>query len=378
MVEEGAGVGTLRPTAGRPVHGGVKPSDLRALGLNPEEVLDFSASISPIGPPDGVWDALRHVDLSAYPDPYCLELREALSRHLSSPRPGARPVPVDRVLVGNGSTELIHLVARANLSPPRQGTENKALQLAPTYGEYLGACHLMGVPVVSLTAQESTGFRWNLTEAVSLIKSERPSLVFLCNPNNPTGVFLGATEVEELAEATIGVGGLLIVDEAYISFVDRPWNALALVERGGMVLLRSMTKDYALTGLRLGYCLSSEGTIRRMSAFQPDWSVNGLAQAAGLAALADSDYLPRVRQAVAEAKKYLTTQLQTMEFAVLPSAANFLMVRVGDAGSWRDKLMRRGIFVRDCSSFGLPEYLRLGIRALPDCQRLAEVMKELA
>ena len=378
MAEEGAGVGTLRPSASRPVHGGVKPSDLRALGLNPEEVHDFSASISPIGPPEGVWDALRGVDLSAYPDPHCLELREALSRHLSLARPKARPITVDRILVGNGSTELIHLLARANLSPPRQGTENNALLLAPTYGEYLGACHLMGAPVVSLTAQESAGFRWDLAEAVRLIKSDRPSLVFLCNPNNPTGVFLGATEVEELAEATIGVGGLLVVDEAYISFVDRPWDALALAERRDIVLLRSMTKDYALTALRLGYCLASEETIHRMSAFQPDWSVNGLAQAAGLAALADADYLPRARQAVAEAKEYLTAQLQTLEFAVLPSAANFLMVKVGDAGSWRDMLMRRGIFVRDCSSFGLPQYLRLGIRALPDCQRMVEVMKQLA
>ena len=132
--------GLLGPTSSRPVHGGVKPADLRALGLRPEEVLDFSASISPLGPPARVWDALSQVDLSVYPDPHCLELREALSRHLSLGQPGTREVPVESILVGNGSTELIHLVARANLSPPRPGTTNTVSLLTPTYGEYEGAC----------------------------------------------------------------------------------------------------------------------------------------------------------------------------------------------------------------------------------------------
>ena len=157
-----------------------------------------------------------------------------------------------------------------------------------------------------------------------------------------------------------------------------PWDTLAPIEDRAVVLLRSITKDYALTGLRLGYCLASDAAISRMAVFQPDWSVNGLAQAAGVAALADPGYPAKARQAVSDGKMYLSAQLGQLEFTVLPSAANFLLVRVGDAASWRDKLMRRGIFVRDCSSFGLPEYLRLGIRTLPDCQRLVEAMAELA
>jgi histidinol-phosphate aminotransferase len=139
-----------------------------------------------------------------------------------------------------------------------------------------------------------------------------------------------------------------------------------------------MTKDYALTATRLGYSLAPDDVTARLAAFQPDWSVNGLAQAAGLAALADTGYLPKARRAVAQAKDFLSGRLADMGFFVPPSAANFLLVRVGDAASWRDKLMRRGLFVRDCTSFGLPEYIRLGVRPLPDCEHLVEAMAELA
>jgi len=353
----------------RPAHGGVKPSDLRALGLRPEDVLDFSASVSPIGPPAGVWEAMRKVDLGAYPDPKCLELREVLSRKLD--------VGVESILAGNGSTEIIHLLARANLSPPRPGATNAALLLTPTYGEYQGACNLLGAAVSSLAAEPGNAFLWDLAEATRRISAQRPSLVFLCNPNNPTGVLLQSEEVQGLAEAAGGVGALLVVDEAYMSFVEQPWDSLPLLKAGNVVLLRSMTKDYALTSLRLGYSLASEEVTRQMAAFQPDWSVNGLAQAAGLAALADPGYLSRAREAVALAKAFLTDQLATLGFIVHPTAANFLLVRVGDTHSWHDQLMRKGLFVRDCTSFGLPEYIRLGIRSLPDCRRLVETMKSL-
>ena len=373
MVDQAKATSAAIPTTGRPSHGGVRPSDLRALGLRPEEVLDFSASVSPIGPPAGVWDALRKVDLGAYPDPQCLELREALSHRLSQ----TREVGVESILAGNGSTELIHLLARANLSPSRPGTTNAALLLTPTYGEYEGACKLLGAAVSNLAAEPDNGFLWDLAEAVRRIAAQRPSLVFLCNPNNPTGVFLQSEEVQMLAEATAGAGALLVVDEAYMSFVDQPWDSLPLLEAGHVVLLRSMTKDYSLTSLRLGYSLASKKVTGQMAALQPEWSVNGLAQAAGLAALSDADYLPRAREAVAQAKTFLTEQLGALGFTVHPSSANFLLVEVGDAPSWHDRLMRRGLFVRDCTSFGLPEYVRLGIRSLPDCRRLVETMRSL-
>ncbi len=138
-----------------------------------------------------------------------------------------------------------------------------------------------------------------------------------------------------------------------------------------------MTKDYALTGLRLGYSVAGEEITSRLASYQPDWSVNGFAQRAGLVALADEDYLPRAREAVAQAKTYLTDSLSSLGFKVHPSAANFLLVKVGEAAAWRGKLLSRGLAVRDCASFGLPAHIRLGIRAMADCQRLVEAFTQL-
>jgi len=363
-------------STGRPVHGGVKPSQLRALGLRPEDVLDFSASVSPIGPPDGVWDAIRQVDLGAYPDPACLELRESLSQTLT-PFQG-KPVPVERILVGNGSTEIIHLLARVYLSDLGSDREPSVFQLTPTYGEYTGACRQAGAVVSSFEATSNPSFCWDVVKAAQRIIQERPRLVFVCNPNNPTGVYLGLEEIEPLAEAVADCGALLVIDEAYLSFVSGPWDSMGLPAPDNVVLLRSMTKDYALTGLRLGYAIASENVIANLQAFQPDWSVNGLAQAAGLAALADTEYLPRARQAVDQAKSLLSDRLDRLSLTVHPSAANFLLVNVGDASVWHDKLMRLGLFVRDCTSFGLPEHIRIGIRSMADCQRLIEAMETVS
>lgn len=358
----------------RPVHGGIRPAELRALGLNPADALDFSACVSPLGPPAGLWAALQAVDLTAYPDPECLELREALSRHT-----GADP---DTILVGNGSTELIHILARASLSPPRAGCANAVLLLTPTYGEYAGAGALAGAELLTLAAQRNRDFAWDLEQAAALIQSRRPSLVFLCNPNNPTGGYWSRGETAALAAAVAQAGGLLVLDEAYINFVADAWDAMALQGPAGgtgdnLVILRSMTKDYALTGLRLGYALASPAVTKRLAARQPDWSVNAPAQAAGLVALADADYLPQARAAVAAAKDCLTRELTAQGYGILPSAANFLLVSVGHGAAVRERLMRRGLFVRDCASFGLPDCIRIGLRPLPDCQRLAAAMGEI-
>ncbi len=376
------------PSQARPVHGGIKPEQLRAVGLKPEEVLDFSASVSPLGPPEGLAEALRGVDLTAYPDPACLELREALAEHLSGSRAGR--ITPEQILPGNGSTELIHLIARAFLAPPgfaakEDGASPGALLLTPTYGEYRGACLLAGGAVSELAADRSRGFRWDLAKACRRIArtaaktagiNDRPSLVFLCNPNNPTGVYLAHDEVEGLAQACAEAGALLVVDEAYLNFVESPWDSLDLLEGGNTVLLRSMTKDYALTGLRLGYSLASPEVTARLASFQPDWSVNSLAQAAGRAVLADRDYLPRAREAVNAAKEYLIQELGSMGFIMHPSAANFLLIEVGDGGWWGDRLMHQGIFVRDCTSFGLPDCIRIGIRTQADCEKLVAAVAQ--
>jgi histidinol-phosphate aminotransferase len=354
---------------GRPVHGSIGPAELRRRGLDPARVIDFSASVSPLGPPPGLWKALRLVDLTTYPDPECLELREALSSQLG--------IGLERILVGNGTTEIIHLLARAYLPSPPGRPGNSVVLLNPTYGEYLGACRLAGASIFNLNASPSTGFRWDIAGARAHITAQRPALVFVCNPNNPTGVYLPEPDVAVLADAAGQYGGLLVLDEAYVNFVDDPWDSRLLLQRGNVVLLRSMTKDYALTGLRLGYALAVEAVIARLAAFQPDWSVNSLAQAAGRVALADQGYLPRARRAVNQSRRFLTERLTALDFPALPSSANFLLVPVGSGTMMREQLLQRGLVVRDCTSFGLADCIRIGLRSRPDCERLAAAMAEV-
>ena len=358
---------------GRPIHGGLNVAELESLGLRPEEVTDFSASINPLGPSPKVLEAAQSVNLGAYPDPDCLKLREAIG--------GALGIEPRRILPGNGSTELIHLLARAFLGP-----EDTALIFSPTFGEYAAACRIQGVAPVtvlppSLEIAEQP-FHWDLPGALESIAVLRPSMVFLCNPNNPTGVYLGHDEVASIARAMQGIG-VLALDEAYVSFVEEPWDSTTLLrsttsDGGNLALLRSMTKDYALTGLRLGYMLASEEIVGRVRRLQYSWSVNSPAQAAGIAALAEPVQVEKGREEVREGKEYLLDVARSLGLECGPSAANFLLLRVGRATELRRQLLtQHKVCVRDCASFGLPEYIRVGIRTMDDNRILAGALKQI-
>lgn len=360
----------------RPVHGGIKPAELRALGLRPEDCLDFSASVSPLGAPDGIAEAIAEVDLAAYPDPHCLALTEAIAGYHATDG-----VAACNVIVGNGSTEIIHLLTRAYIASPPSGCSSSALLLTPTYGEYDGAVRISGGEVYALTAtRDENTFTWDITAATAEINALRPALVFVCNPNNPTGALMGRCELEVIAEAVKDAGGLLVIDEAYINLSERRAEAdtVALAaQHSSVVALRSMTKDYALTALRLGYAVASPSVIARLTGLQPDWSVNGLAQAAGEVALRDVEYLPRARAAVAESLRCVAGGLDALGIRCYPTAANFVLAQVGDAADLRGRLARRGLFVRDCTSFGLPDCIRIGLRAVADCRRLTDAIAEV-
>lgn len=343
-------------------HGGIQAADLAAVGAHSDEVLDFSINVSPLGPPPGVREALAGLDLSRYPDPnssaLCLALAECLG------------IASEQILIGNGSSQLIHLVVRLFVH-----SGQRPVVFAPTFSEFGRAVELAGGHPYTWIARPERQFRWTLKNKPGVLDRARPPLVWLCNPNNPTGVYLGREQVQLITSSL--TGGPLLLDEAYINFVERPWPALDLVESGRVILLRSMTKDYALAGLRLGYLVARPDLIEAAAALQPEWSVSSAAQVAGVAALRAEGYLERMRGAVTEAKGYLVGSLQARGFEVTDGAANFILVRTGDAAAARAKLLTQGIVVRDCASFGLPEYLRIGVRRLADCQRLVRAFETL-
>ena len=191
---------------------------------------------------------------------------------------------------------------------------------------------------------------------------------------------MSRVDLAALADSVAAIGGLLVVDEAYINLSDRHAEANVVdiaAKHGSVVALRSMTKDYALTALRLGYAIAAPPVIARLQALQPDWSVNGLAQAAGMVALADDGYLERARQAVAASRDCVVERLEALGIRCYPTAANFVLAQVGDAATLRNQLARQGLFVRDCTSFGLPDCIRIGLRPVADCIRLTDAIAAL-
>ncbi len=343
-------------------HGGLDYTELRAMGLSPDEIVDFSVSSNPFSSPSGVRKILSTVAIERYPDSEAAEFRQCLSAKLG--------VTLDNILAGSGAVELIRLIALTYFRPG-----DSVLILEPTFGEYKVACQIVGAEVVSQWGREEEGFALRIEETVKLIRQCCPRAVFICNPNNPTGQYLARREVEMILD--VCGDGLLILDEAYIAFVDESWSSIDLISRGNVAVLRSMTKDYALAGLRLGYAVACQEIINALHRVRPPWNVNVVAQKAGVIALEDTDYLEGCKQEIRKAKQFLMGELCRLGFTLVPSSTNFFLVKVTNAKDFRTALLRHDILVRDCTSFGLPEYVRIAARTMPECQRLIATIQAM-
>lgn len=342
-------------------HGGINYLELERLGIQPESIIDFSVNSNPFGPLPSVTQALAGVSIDRYPDSEATELRRALAVKLG--------VDTANILVGSGSVELLRLLALSYL-----GREELVIIPQPTFGEYEVACRLVSARLLKPWAEREANFRMKTSDLVKLIRTHLPKAIFLGNPNNPTGQYLSREEVTDIVKAASE--SLVVIDEAYINFVNDAWSSLGLIKKGNVVLLRSMTKDYALSGLRLGYAVADKPIISDLRRVQPPWSVNAVAQKAGLLAVKEDGYLEECRAKLQEARNFLVTELISLGLFPLPSQTNFFLVEVGDAKQFRQTLLERRILVRDCASFGLPKYIRLAVRTLPQCQQLIAAIKE--
>ncbi|OGO22114.1 MAG: aspartate aminotransferase [Chloroflexi bacterium RBG_16_50_9] len=341
-------------------HGGVNYTEMNALGINPGNVLDFSVCTNPFMPPPDIKEMLSTFPIDQYPDSEATELRQALSARLK--------VSTENILVASGTTELIRLFALAYF---RQ--RDTILILEPTYGEYEMACQIAGTKLIRHRAEEKDNFKPKIEEVIRLIRKYLPRAVFVCNPNNPTGNYLSRSEIENILD--VSGDSLLILDEAYVTFVKRAWNSTSLITRGNAVILRSMTKDFGITGLRLGYAIAPLEVIDSLRRVCPPWNVNIIAQKVGEAVLKEESYLKQSLLQVQEVKRFLTSELSRLGLTVLPSEANYFLVKVGNARKLRSTLLGHGILVRDCTSFGLPEYVRISPRTMLDCERLIEAVR---
>jgi threonine-phosphate decarboxylase len=348
-------------------HGALDHAELAARGLRPEDLLDFSSNLNSFGPPAGVRAALAALDPAPYPDRGCLRLREGLAT-LHSCGPG-------QLLAGNGSNELIHLLARALLRPGEQ-----ALVVGPTFGEYAHASRLAQAEVAEWRADAGAHFALDIAALHARVRELRPRLTWLCAPNNPTGVDVAPADLRALAAACAAHAGLLVVDRTYhaLARAAAPPDAGPAGRPAGLLELHSLTKSYALAGLRLGYLLGDTGLLARVGAYQPAWSVSSAAQAAGLAALADAGFLPRTLPQLWAASDTLIAGLRGLGLAVWRGALPFMLARTGDGATTRAALLDRGYLVRDCASFGLPAWVRVAPRLPGENQRLLASWREIA
>ena len=343
-------------------HGGPDYAELNASGFKPEDVMDFSVCSNPYIPPPELSGLVASEDIGRLPDSEAIGLRGRLSKSLG--------VPATNILAANGSTELIRLVALAYF-----GRGDTVLVLEPTFGEYEVACRISGADVIKQIASEEAGFAQNISEIIARIKKSRAKGVFICNPNNPTGRYLGRSEIEAVLDACPET--LLVLDEAYTAFVLESWNSLELTTRENLVILRSMTKDYALGGLRLGYAVANRKIIDILRRINQPWNVNVVAQQAGIAALDEQVSLERSLHKTWIARGYLVVELRKLGYKPLPSETHFFLMKVGNAQEFRAALLKQGMLVRDCASFGLPEYIRIAARTLPECRKLIAAIKAL-
>ncbi|HWS82151.1 MAG TPA: threonine-phosphate decarboxylase CobD [Rubrobacter sp.] len=331
----------------------------RSLGVRVGELLDFSQNINPLGAPKDALEAARRAlyeDSGRYPDLEYIGLREALAAYLG--------VGAEMVVPTNGGAEALFLAARA------AGTGGKALVLEPTFSEYAAAAAASGKEPVRRVARREEDFEWDSTPLRDL---EGVSVVFLCNPNNPTGDLLDRGAVLEVAARVVEAGAVLVVDEAFADFVPEI-SVTDMVDRG-LWVARSFTKFFAIPGLRLG-CLVCDDA-GRVQTLQPSWPVNSVAAAAGIAAAEDKGFAEASRAEVARLREDLLGALDAIPgLQPFPGAANFLLVRGPDG--LPERLARRGVLVRGCGPFyGLgPEFFRVAVRSAEENGRLLAAIRE--
>ena len=344
-------------------HGGAWAAYKDTYGREP---LDFSANLCPLGLPRGVREAAVSALAEAehYPDSACTKLREALARE--------HGVPAERIVCGTGAAELIWRLCQT-LRP------QSALLPLPSFSEYERALEAAGCDIQYIPLDPERDFAPG--EELFTALEERADLLFLCQPNNPTGRRIYPALLRRIWERCEAQGTWLVLDECFLDFLDEPENNTLLPELENaphLILLRAFTKSHAMAGFRLGYALCGSAALaeKLRHGAQP-WPVSAVAQAAGLAALADRDYAPRRADWIRAERPRMLAALKDLGFRVIPGEGNFLLFYTDDL-DLAEALKEKGILLRACGNFrGLgPGWYRTAIRTAEENDALLRALKE--
>lgn len=328
-----------------------------------KNVIDYSSNCNPLGPPKGVVEAICSgaSDIVHYPDVQASQLRDALSKHLS--------VKPEQIFFGNGAAEVIISIAFA-LKP------KKALLLAPSFAEYGEALAAADCQIKYHYLEEKNGFAAgeDLMDAITADLD----IFFLCNPNNPTGVLTDRNMVERLAEKCRRNGVTMVIDECFLDFVEASEKQSMigrLAEYPNLIILKAFTKLYAMAGVRLGYCLcASAETMEKLDSVRQPWNVSSLAQAAGVAALGEENYVKTSLQTLAIEKAWLLEKMVELELTIYGSKANYIFFK--GSRDFYEHCLEKGIMIRDCSNYeGLEKgYYRIAVRLHEDNEKLIQTL----
>lgn len=355
------------------IHGGNIRAYLEGNNFPGKKLIDFSANINPLGMPSGAGKALIKSleSIVHYPDPECKHLKKGLAffHHIGC----------NNLLLGNGSIELIHLI-------PRALKAKNILIVTPTFSEYEFAVKSNGARAVFVKAGEREKFKINIPKIMKCIPGI--DLVFLCNPNNPTGSYLPRDEISVLSELCAKSKTILVLDEAFMDFMENGDKITMVPEASrnkSLLILRSLTKFFALPGLRLGYLIGHKNLIGRIAPFQYPWNVNSLAQAAGEEVLRDRGYIKKSKEYILKERASLTADLKKLKgLKVYTPSANFIFCKLENGNVRRakelsERLIEQGIIIRRCHNFrGLSDrFFRVAVRKKDENAKLISAMKRI-
>jgi threonine-phosphate decarboxylase len=354
------------------VHGAEIFGSAEAFGLKPEVIVDFSSSVNPLGPSQKALEAAKNglSQIAAYPDSNSNLLRQVIAKRFN--------INKNNIVVGNGSTELMYLFAEVFI---KQG--DKVVMPAPTFGEYEGAVCKNGE--VSTFVELDEDFNIDVSAFKKEIKGAK--MIFLCNPNNPTSKLIRKQTLTGILEEALIQNTLVFLDEDFLEFVDNEHELSMVGEISrypNLFILKSFTKIFGLTGLRVGYGIANERIIDVLLRAKIPWNVNCIGQAAAAVALVDEDHLRLTRNLIREEKVWLAAELAKIRgFKFSFPDANFFFINIRESGfsaaELKKHMLEQGLLIRDCSSFrGLDQYyIRIAVKTHEENQRLIEALRRI-
>lgn len=337
-------------------------------GINKEHIIDFSSNINPLGIPESVKAAAINsiADSNKYPDINSRELVNSISEYEN--------VEEKYIFPSNGAAEAIFRIICA-LKP------KKGMVTAPAFSEYENALRAFGSLVCYYDLKEELDFK--IQENILDCIKEDVDIVFLCNPNNPTGQLTNKNILEKIIEHCHKNNTTVVIDECFLDFVcdKEKYTVINFIEKyDNLIILKAFTKIYAIPGIRLGYCITSNRTtIENLKISGPPWNVSNIAQAAGVAALKEKDYVKQSIDYISGHRNFLIEELNKLNIKTYTSYANYILFKISSQVDLKEELLKRGVLIRSCSNYKNLDnhYYRIAVKTKEENKLLIKCLQEI-